>query len=318
MPAADLLVLAALAGILALSGVAKLRAHEETLDAFVTLQVPTWIPQGPASLALPWLELVVALGLVASPSALLVPVAVVAAVLLTLYTMLIARALGFDEPVTCSCFGRLGGHQVDRLTLVRNVLLVVLASWAVTIGAGGGSFLKAIDAADPGEWAVVAAALLVVGATTLITMGAEPTGPYGEGDLDYLRAPIPFARLELASGAEETLRGLASTQARLLVFLSSGCGSCVSVAALVDDWSARLAPSVGVTTIYPSGTDNVLNHDPDLVAFDPDGNTRTVFNIPGTPAAVLLGADGLLAGGPVGGRRNISRLVEDVLGELDA
>lgn len=42
------------------------------------------------------------------------------------------------------------------------------------------------------------------------------------------------------------------------------------------------------------------------------------LRISGDTWAVLLGADGLLAGGPVGGKRNISRLVGDVLGELDA
>ena len=318
MPVADLLVLTCLSGVLALSGIAKLRAPEETQDAFVSLRVPTWIPTRPAAAALPWLELALALGLVGAPAGLLVLVASVTTMLLAAYTLLITRALGFAEPVTCACFGRLGGHRVDRLTLARNVLLLALAGWAVTIGAEGRSFLGAVDSADAGEWAAVAAALLVLAATALIAAGGGPTGPYDEGDLDYLRAPIPFGRLELADGGVETLRGLASTQARLLVFLSPGCGSCVRVAALVDDWTRRAAPALGVQAVYPDGTEQHLDHDPALVAFDPEDNVRSVFGIEGTPAAVLLGADGLMAGGPVVGKGSIARLVEDVLGELEA
>lgn len=319
MPVADLLVLTCLGAVLASSCVAKLRAREETQDAFVSLRIPAWIPSRPAALALPWLELVLALGLVVAPGTLLVAVASAATVLLTAYTLIIARALTFDEPVTCACFGRLGGHRVDRLTLARNVLLTGLGVWSIVIAIDGRSVPSAVDALDSAGWQAFAAAGVVAATVALIAAGDRgTTGPYGEGELDYLRAPIPFARLDFADGRSETLRDLASTGARLLVFLSTGCGSCTRVAERIDEWSTSLAPAVGVLTVYTSGTEMFLEHDHDLVAFDPDGNVRAVFNIPGTPAAVLLGADGLLAGGPLGGKGNITRLVEDVLAELGA
>lgn len=301
-----------------MSGAAKLQALEETQDAFVSLRVPTWIPTRIGAAALPWFEILLAMALLVTPGRGLIVVAVVCMGLVATYTLLIARALTFDEPVSCSCFGRLGGHHVDRLTLVRNLVLVALAGWAIAIGANGRSFLGAVESADSGEWAAVAAALLTLTAATMIAAGGEPTGPYGEGELDYLRAPIPFGRLERPDGSVETLRQLASTQARLLVFLSTGCGSCMRVAALVDDWKARLTPAVGVLTVYSTGTDGLLEHDPALAAFEPEGNVRAVFGISGTPAAVLLGADGLVAGGPVAGKGSVVRLVDEVLAELDS
>lgn len=60
----------------------------------------------------------------------------VAAVLLFVaYLVVIVRALGFGEPVTCSCFGKLGLGFVDRFTAVRNVVLVALGAVAVRRGA---------------------------------------------------------------------------------------------------------------------------------------------------------------------------------------
>ena len=46
---------------------------------------------------------------------------------------------------------------------------------------------------------------------------------------------------------------------------------------------------------------------------DPDGYARQSLDATATPAAVLLGADGLLAGGPVVGSEQIEGFVTDVL-----
>lgn len=320
MPLADLLVLGFLAAVLATSAATKLRARRETEDAFVSLRIPAWVPRRKAAAALPWVELVLAAGLVVAPSAVLVPVAVAVTALMVTYTLLIGRALGFDHPVTCSCFGRLGGHHVNRMTLLRNVLLTGLSVWAVLIALREDSLISAAGALDSAGWAAVAAAVVVVVTAVLIAAGSDRPGAYGEGDLDYLRTPIPFGRLVFPDGRSETLRELAANRARLLVVLTPHCNPCLEIAEQVDGWSQRLAPAVDVVTVYPAGVDarQVVGHSPDLVAFDPDRNVRAVLGITGTPAAVLLGADGLLAGGPVGGRNNIRRLVEDVLDELPA
>ena len=48
---------------------------------------------------------------------------------------------------------------------------------------------------------------------------------------------------------------------------------------------------------------------------DPQGTLARIFGV-GTPAAVLLGGDGLLAGGPVRGRDQVVDFVGDVRAEL--
>ena len=312
--AAGLVVLATLAGLLALSGVAKLRDPRATRDALDALRVPAVLPRDLTARVLPWLEIVLALLLLA-PSPVLVWAAAVVVVLMLVYTGLVARALGFDEPVTCACFGALGRHHVDRLTLVRNVLLSALGGVTVWFALAGGSAARAL--ADGGGDAVatlLAAAAAV--AVAVLVAGREPTEePPADGD--YERRPIPYGVVRDHDGRTATLAELAASQARLLVLLSPGCSPCVRTAGHLDDWAERLAPVVGVLAVYSreSGGGDDLGHSPDLSTVEPDLNVRRVLGV-GSPSAVLLGADGLLAGGPVSGEDAVARFVEDVLTEI--
>ena len=104
------------------------------------------------------------------------------------------------------------------------------------------------------------------------------------------------------AGGVKTLRALAAGQAQLLVLLNRNCAPCDRTAAQIGQWSAALEPVVAVVAIYPED--------------EPDLNVRHVFGISGAPAAVLLGADGLLAGGPVAGERRVAELVEDIQVQL--
>ena len=317
-PLAAVLVALTLAAVLSTSGVAKLRDRMATRDAFDALRVPDVVPRDAAAASLPWVELALAALLLVTPAPLLAPVALAVLVLMLAYTALIARALGFDEPVTCSCFGSLGRHDVDRTTLARNLLLTVLAAAISWFASAGGSVPAAVADLDSGEWwallaaaAVAAVAVLVVGAPS--TSGAVPNGEL----LDYERQAIPYGVLALPDGRTSSLVELASTQARLLVVLSPGCGPCVRTAAHLDDWAARLAPAVGLLAVYPDVASAAAapQHASELSVSEPELNVRRVFSA-GTPSAVLLGADGYLAGGPVAGEDAVAEFVEDVLSVL--
>ena len=140
--------------------------------------------------------------------------------------------------------------------------------------------------------------------------------PVGEL-LDYERQAIPYGVLALPDGRTSSLVELASTQARLLVLLSPGCGPCVRTAEHLDDWAARLDPAVGLLAVYPDVASAAAapQHARELSASEPELNVRRVFSA-GTPSAVLLGADGYLAGGPVAGEDAVAEFVEDVLSVL--
>ena len=181
MGPAALIVLVTLAAVLLVSGAAKLRDRRATRDAFDALRVPAWVPADITARALPWAEIVLAVALLALPSP-WSPAAAVAVLLVMLsYTAVIARALTFDEPVTCSCFGSIGRHDVDRLTLARNILLTLLAAAATWFTLDGGSGPGAVADLDAQGWSVLVAtaaaavvAVLVVGVRTSSAPAAVP------------------------------------------------------------------------------------------------------------------------------------------------
>ena len=241
-PVAALIVVVTLAAVLLTSGVAKVRDPQATRDAFLALRAPA--SDGAAAPALPWVEIALAVLLLAAPSRWLVPVTVALVLLVLVYFWLVARALGFDKPVSCSCFGRLGRHEVDRVTLARNALLVVLAGVALWRAVDGWSAWQAVEGMDEGDvWALVAAvtaaAVAVLSAEGCVT--AAP--PNADAELlDYDRRPIPYGVLTVTEGRTATLAELAATQARLLVVLSPACGPCIRTAEKLDGWAAELTP----------------------------------------------------------------------------
>ena len=308
-----------LAAVLLLSGVAKLADRRATEDMFVSLQVPL-LPAAPSARVLPYAEIALGLGLLVVPAPAVTAVAVATVLLFLAYWGLIARALTFDPPVSCACFGRLGGHRVTVGTLVRNTILVALAVVALVAATQGVDALDALrdaDAADAGWLALVAAtvALVWLVARTDPT-DAPPVTVDEEGD--YERVRIPYGVLEDTAGEAHTLRELAVLQARMLVMISRGCGSCTRTAQRLDEWATALDGRIAVHAVYKTMPDpgDLLLHRRELVMREPDGNVSRVLGTIGTPMAVLLGTDGLLAGGPVVGEDAIFELVDDLMEQL--
>ena len=230
---AALIVVLTLVAVLATSGAAKLRDRRATRDAFDALRVPGIVPADSAAAALPWVEIALAVLLLVAPGGWLVPVAVALVLLMLAYTWIIARALGFDEPVTCSCFGSLGRHDVDRTTLLRNLLLTVLAAAVLWFALAGGSVPGAVGDLDGGDWwALVATIAAVAVAVLVLGRVSSSTGAPADHEelLDYARQPIPYGAVSRTDGTTASLTELARTQARLLVVLNRNCGPCVRTA----------------------------------------------------------------------------------------
>jgi len=321
------LAILAVAVVLAVSGAAKVSARQQTEDAFEALRIPL-VPRALGAAVLPWGEIALALALLVLRGPALVVAAVAALVLCLAYTVVIGRARGFAEPVTCSCFGKFGAAKVSTTTLWRNIVLSALALLALA-GAATGQHVWSLVTEHPG-WVVVAA--LVAALFALIAAGSgTPTTSAGSGfaagsaavdpesedvgeELDYERHPIPYAQLRTPEDTVTTLRDLARTQARLLLFLSAGCGSCRRTAERIDGWAEQLAPAVSIVPIYAHAPGQVEFAVPFYI--QPDYNASQVLEAHGTPAAVLLGADGMLAGGPIAGEDSVRRFVEEILEQI--
>ncbi|MBL0749143.1 MauE/DoxX family redox-associated membrane protein [Nocardioides baculatus] len=324
-PVAVLVLLLTLSAVLLTSGAAKLRDARATQDAFVALRVPSVVPVGPSAAALPWAEIVLAVLLLVSPAAVAWLPAALVLLLMLAYTALIARALRFDESVSCSCFGSIGSHEVGPRTLGRNILLSVIAAIVLWYALQGGSAVDAFgELGAAGWWALLATAAAV--AVALLVAAASSSAHSAERDVlqdaeiaDYERQPIPYGVVHRLDGHPLTLVEAATSQARLVIALNANCGPCVRTGEKIDEWARRLHPVIGVIVVYPDehAARGQTGHSPELSTYEPDWNVRRVFGLL-PPSAVLLGADGFLAGGPVSGEDEVRDLVEAVFIELGA
>jgi hypothetical protein len=166
----------------------------------------------------------------------------------------------------------------------------------------------------------------IVAAATMTALIVHLTGsrPYAEtedsvADLDleaYVRAEIPHVPVTQADGSVVSLRELAGSRPQLILAVSRTCSSCASTIEAAPLWQERV-PEVDIHLLFPSEDDPATStrsqpqtlHDPKRFAFE-------ALRLPGTPSAVLLGADGMLAGGPVAGHDAISAFVAEVDAEL--
>ncbi|GAB3067117.1 hypothetical protein GCM10027053_33290 [Intrasporangium mesophilum] len=315
---------AILAVVLVVSAVGKLRSPRRSAEAFRDLRVPAPFNSTPAVEALPWGEILLALLLLVASGWLGVVAAVASVLLFTAYLLLVVRALGFDVPVDCACFGEFAPGQIGRRTVVRNGWLVALAVLGLVGSFGGDSLIgRVVDGTAPWWWLASAAAaavttLLVVGGPALAAGGSEATSStYGLEEGDYLRTRTPAVPVTFADGSGSTLRQLSTTRAQLLLFVSETCGSCEGIIAAVPEWRAAM-PQIDVRLVLaaPADASSLASAMEPKTIHDLDGWVRESFGTTSTPSAVLLGVDGLLAGGPVVGSEAVPAFVADIHGQL--
>jgi hypothetical protein len=308
--------------VLLVSGVAKVGDAEATRAAFIAMNVPTFLRARSVVRSLPYGELALGIALLATWGWLLAAVGAIVTALFLTYFLLVARALRSGDQVHCNCFGTIGDDRVTRATLARNGVLAVLAILAIVFGAAGSGVVPALRDFEAADWWWSVMVVLVAAAAVLVTAPGRPERQAEVPDedlVDYLRQRIPFGMLQNEERGNTTLRQLVAHRAQLLVFMSVGCGSCHEVAAHLVDWSARLGP-VELSTVFTSPLDDIPDDlkPPGIKRwFDGEGAVTDMFSA-GRPSAVLLGADGMLAGGPVAGTRAIIDFVDDILAELEA
>lgn len=324
---------------LAVSGVAKAKEPTSTVTAIVNLKLDQWLPVKPIARVLPWAEIALALALLVLPGVWQILAAMAAVVLFAGYWAAIARAIIQGNTASCNCFGSASSAPISMFTLIRNTALL-MAAFGALIGAfsSGKSALGMLLATDAQGWLWLIGAGLasltlwavyraeLVGVAELTErLEAAPAVVEGEEvvEADYERLPIPFGALyypahgEEERGAHTTLRDLASEQARVLLWVSSGCGHCHKAIAKMDEWQEQL-PMLGIHPVVSSNSEiknfTLSNRIQFLV--DPGFETQKLFGV-GTPAAIAMGADGLLAGGPVFGGNKVVEFVEDIIAELN-
>ena len=307
--------------VLLISGGSKVRDTTATREAFASMGVPAPLRSDLIVKALPYAEMALGILLVVTWSWPMMTVALVATALFAAYWVLVLRVLQRGEAVDCGCFGALGDDRISGATLARNSLLVAFGALAVAFGSAGSGVIPALQDFRSTDWWWLVLTVAVAATAVLVAGLSGPDPAVAEEDLlDYERVPIPFGLLENEAGARTTLKGLAVSRPQLLVLLSTTCGTCTATAKQLPDWSARLGP-VKVSTVFTAPLRTIpkeLRADDLQVWFDVEHGVTDTFASTGRPAAVLLGIDGQLAGGPVAGAENVASFVQDILAELEA
>ena len=326
MTAASVLAPLALATVLVLSSLAKWPHPESTRSAIRLLKLPKALDTEGIARALPVGELALALGLITpwAPVAQLASVAALA--LFVVFLVLVARAMTFDPRPGCGCFGKIGS-PISVRTVVRNVVFVALAVVTAWRAFADVPVPQSLSAFTGAQWAWLLGACVIAVAAGLI--GADSGGPTAghshshkakatqvQDELEYIRQPIPPGVLISPTGAPSTLHELIEGAAQLLIFANCNCGPTFAAAARIDEWKDRL-PGVDVrlvlSTIAHTGMDDLDIED---AWRDHGALAWRALRLAESPAAVLLGADGLLAGGPVDGIAEIELFVDDIAASL--
>lgn len=328
-----------LAAVLIWSGVGKLRSANPDA-AFDSLNVPARLSTPLIRRGFPWVEIALGCLLLITGGVFQILVAAGSVALFTTYLVLIARALRARRAVSCNCFGE-SNTVISRWTLVRNVALLLTAVTALLRAIlTPSSTFGTLARLGVTAWVGLAVTALLV-ATTALLVRAETGGtpvPAAEtrivdgpgqadvaasgkavGEDDYLRQPIPSVAVESMNGEYQLLSSLSSAAAQMLLFVSPTCPPCIPVLAQVPAWIPQLAP-VQITLVVgdrPMAEAMALEF-AERLQIDHAYAAMYSFGLAGTPSAVLLGADGLLAGGPVVGDGDVTDFVQQIIAQLHA
>ncbi|MEI5583933.1 MULTISPECIES: MauE/DoxX family redox-associated membrane protein [unclassified Agromyces] len=318
-----------LAGVMVASGIGKLRRPDD-LTGWAELGVPSAFRREWLLRLHPWGELALGLALALLGGWLGALAGLASVALMGAYTWLIARALNTARQsgadAACACFGE--STPVTRVTLVRNAWLLLVALlttstiWATPTLGGA---LAALG----GEWGWIVALAAAAATSALIVWRAPertevaPRPTAGDlaladrGELEYIRTRTPAVPVTLGDGTPANLRTLSRSRPILLLAVSETCGSCAAVIERVPEWRALL-PEVEVRMLVsaPPELSALTEREHPHTLHDPERNVRASIADWGTPAAVLLGIDGLLAGGPEQGATAILSFVDDIYESL--
>lgn len=312
---------ATLAGVLVVAATAKLRDLDATGAAWRDLAPGALARLPGAPYALVLAELACAVGLLlpgpVGRAALVGTVCVLAA-----FTAALAAATRREEQLACACFGSWSSEPVDAVGVARTAGLTLVAVTALLVGWRDPGLVAALAAGDGTDLVVAGVGTALLAALLAITflLGALRRAPAAAAEVavpgatsgpgvvpapppltaapaDLTGAPVPALELVDTDGVSRDLTDLARGRALLVVVASTGCPACHDVLLGLPGWADEVGRAVGVLVVTSSAGDAFTAAYPELRdrTFLGSRGLRAFFGVPGTPAAVLLGADGTVA-----------------------
>src|SRR5436305_11510884 len=307
--------------VFAVAGFSKLadrRGSRQALQAFGVPEAAT----GAGAVLLPLAE-VAAAGLLLFGATTAVG-AWLATALLVAFAAGIARSMARGEAPDCHCFGQLHSAPAGARTLARNV---VLAAMAVVVaiahdpGPSAFGWLRDLNGTQLALVITTTVLLLLVAALARFTFELLKQNGRILQRLDQLeagapaqaRAAAPFTLPDL-DGNLASLDGLrALRRPTLLLFTDPDCGPCSALMPEIGEWQREYAAQLTIAVVSRGSADanraKAEEHGIERVLLQQDREVALSYDAPATPSAVLVAADGTLAGEPAPGADAIRALV---------
>jgi uncharacterized membrane protein YphA (DoxX/SURF4 family) len=299
-----------LASVFAVAAVGKLLDLEGSRQAVRNFGVPEGAARA-AGIALPLVELAIAIGLLLKPSAQWAAVA--AFLLLLAFIAGIATALRRGEAPDCHCFGQIHSAPASEGTLVRNGGLAALALVVAAEGPGP-SIASWVEARTTAELVAVVAGTLAVGlglfalqlwlerrelrrnlATAQRIAATAPPGL-------PIAAPAPDFTLKNLLGQPVTLTSLQEAgRPLLLVFMSPSCASCGELVPQIAAWQRTLADRLTIAVISqgkPEFHEEWTSQGVQNVLLQKRYELGEQYRIRATPSAVIITMAGKVGSNP--------------------
>jgi len=319
-------LLAAVFFVAAFGKFLDLRGAQRALEDFgVTARMAR-----PGRVALPVAELAVGLALVIRPSARWGAVA--ALVLLGIFVGAVARAMSQGRAPDCHCFGQIHSEPAGRSNLLRNALFATAAVFILAAGSGP-SLTEALGSLNGTGVALVAtsslAALLALAVGELWSARRRLEAELGRSIASKL--PPGLARGTLAPDFTLTpIRGTAGSLSGLMeiarpavfVFISTACGPCLAMLPTLARWQQSLVGSLTLAAIFSGEEAEVerlsTEHELSTALLQAAEETFTAYALRATPSAVLIDAEGVIAGAPAEGVPAIEALIRSAVAQSEA
>ncbi len=353
MSAAEVLLLLGrlvLAGAFAAAAVGKLLDPAGTRRAVTEFGAPA-ASVGFAAAALPFAELALAIGLLPTPTAWLAGIGALG--LLGLFLAAMSYNLAKGRAPDCHCFGQFHSAPIGPRTIALNLALCAIAgalvwfgrfdvgpsliAWAapLTIAERGGlilgvAALGALAALGFLMWQVLAQQgrmLLRLEAIEARLNGDAPAQPTAAYNPDHgaglpVGSPAPDFILDSLGGGRVALAELLAVgEPIILLFTNPSCGPCEALLPQIAAWRREFSSPriVLIAEGDPEHYGATLQADPNHPVLGETGRrTAELYEVWGTPSALLVDAEGMIVTRAAGGSDAIRGLVAWATGAAGA
>lgn len=336
----------ALGLVFLIAGVAKGFDVSGTRSAAADFGLPRRFT-GAVAFLLPVCELAVAALLV--PRVTAAAGAASAALLLGCFAALIGRALIRGEQPDCHCFGQIHSAAAGPKALLRNLALGGLAVFVAAAGwhdpglsaTGWVGSLSATQVAGLIGGALLGSAVALLGWFSLQLLRQQgrlllriealensPGSPQADASAPQMPAglhvgtPAPEFALKTTDGESFSLQTLRERERPIvLIFSDPQCGPCEALLPEVARWQEEYALTVSVALISRGEVDvneaRRLEHGLKLMLLEEEREVSHAYRAYGTPSAVIVTPDGLIASALARGAHEIRVTVAQAASTAD-